>query len=159
MAYKVYKISELFTHMRLDCPKRKKTCPHCMLEFQNTEECFTHLKENCEHVQVQCDTCNKLYSRARFRQHVCYLKTGNFREVINRKQEVIEKIQKENRQLMKGIEEADRKMEEDVIDYEATLRDLKSRVVRHEEQRRTDTNILDEITQKCIEEKQKYAKS
>lgn len=47
MSYQVYRVSDLFLHMQNDCPKRKKVCPYCVIEFENTDECYDHLKVDC----------------------------------------------------------------------------------------------------------------
>lgn len=39
MSYQVYRVSDLFNHMRTECPKRKKICPHCSIEFGSVQEC------------------------------------------------------------------------------------------------------------------------
>ena len=80
-----YFMNELFQHMATECTEGKKICPNCRMEFAQAKECYQHIKKHCEIVALECDTCNKVLPRHKFKEHICYLKTSAFREVIELK--------------------------------------------------------------------------
>jgi hypothetical protein len=77
-----YYLNELFQHMASECTEAQKICPNCREEFLEAKDCFKHIKKNCEIVALECDACNKVLPRHKFKEHICYLKTAAFREVI-----------------------------------------------------------------------------
>lgn len=80
--FQKYKVADLFTHLRFDCRKNQKECPLCKVQFDNAADCHHHIKAICDLVEIQCDTCDHMFLRKKFKKHICYHRSNNFRTVI-----------------------------------------------------------------------------
>ena len=82
---KMFSLTKLFTHLMMDCTEKMRICPMCEVTLENSIEMQEHIQRYCSVVQIECETCNKKYTRDKFKEHICYTKYKNYRDVIELK--------------------------------------------------------------------------
>lgn len=109
--YADWNLAQMVEHMKKDCPKKMKFCPLCRIEFADYAATREHLRVDCPLVDITCDTCDKTMTREDFQKHICYLKLANFKEVIEKKDEVRLQALNENEKLLQQITDASNQMQ------------------------------------------------
>ena len=92
-------------HLASDCKLKFHICPSCKVTLESDTAAAQHMENDCTEVPIECDTCSKQFPRGKFREHICYVKYGNFRNVIELKQDVNAKLEEKNAQLEIEIQE------------------------------------------------------
>ena len=101
---KKYSVTQLFTHLINDCMEKLRICPMCNLTLETPAANEAHIQSTCSLVQIGCDTCHKSFTRAKFREHICYTKYKNYREVIELKHDQNLKLEEKNKDLKNQIQ-------------------------------------------------------
>jgi len=83
-------------HLASDCQLKFNICPSCKLTLESSTAASEHIQKDCPEVLIECDTCSKSLPRGKFRDHICYVKYANFRDVIELKHGVNEKLIEKN---------------------------------------------------------------
>ena len=119
---KFYSVAKLFQHLSADCPEKYRICPICKDTLETADANRQHIRTECALVEIQCDTCSKLFSRDKFREHICYVKYKNFRDVIELKHDVNLKLTDENKTLAAEVKTKQEELESDKANYETKVR-------------------------------------
>jgi hypothetical protein len=111
-------------HLASDCKLKFNICPSCKLTLESEAATSEHIQKDCPEVPIQCDTCSKSWPRAKFREHICYVKYANFRDVIELKDGVNTKLEEKNAKLAAEVAEIKSSTGEAQKAYERKIRDL-----------------------------------
>jgi len=100
---KTYSLAQLFMHLAGDCKLKFNICPSCKLTLESDTATAEHIQKDCPEVPIECDTCSKSWPRGKFREHICYVKYANFRDVIELKHDVNRKLEEKNALLAADV--------------------------------------------------------
>ena len=129
---KNYSLAQLFTHLASDCKLKLTICPSCKLTLESATATSDHISKDCPEVPIQCDTCSKSLARGKFREHICYIKHANFRDVIELKHDVNTKLEEKNTALAAEVADNKSKAAEAQRAYEQKIRELERQLDEYE---------------------------
>jgi hypothetical protein len=94
------------------CPKIPLQCPDCKgKKFSDVEGLKNHLRKDCVNVEIECDTCNEKFSRAKFNlKHKCITDTLEFRKIIADQKVRMVPLRTKNTELKANVDQLNGQM-------------------------------------------------
>ena len=145
-------------HLTSDCKLKLNICPSCKLTLDSETAALEHIEKDCPEVPIQCDTCSKSLPRGKFREHICYIKHANFRDVIELKHDVNTKLEEKNAVLAAEVAADKREASDEQGAYERKIRELERQLDDYEKRQVDQTASVEKSMKPNITNKE-YAKA
>lgn len=145
-------------HLSTDCKLKLNICPSCKLTLENEAAAVEHIQKHCPEVLIECDTCSKSLPRGKFGEHICHVKYANFRNVIELKDDVNEKLNEKNDGLATEVAKLKAEAESVQQAYERKMSELQKQL--HDYQEKNDVKKYHvESSMKAANTNREYAKA